>query len=87
MANEYITLKNEFAHVRIKKDISAKGVRLLVEDVRTGKINFFDPLELECLAWTEHKELNDLLNPSLTRWKPDEGSLEERKEKAYGKNG
>ncbi|OMP67274.1 hypothetical protein [Domibacillus epiphyticus] len=87
MDNEFITLKSEFAHVKVKKDTSANGTRLLIEDVRTGKINFFDPLELECLAWTEHKELNDLLNPSLTRWRPIEGLSQGRNEKIYGENG
>ena len=62
------TIRSEFGFVRIEKDTSALGERLKITDLRTGKANYLDPLELECLAWAEHDALKPLLNPSLTRW-------------------
>jgi hypothetical protein len=61
-------LKNEFAHVSVKLDRSANGDRLLIKDIRTGKTSYFDPLELESLLWSTHKDLTALLDPSQTRW-------------------
>ncbi|MEC1521272.1 hypothetical protein P9D43_04350 [Neobacillus niacini] len=66
--SEDFVLKNEFAHVTVKLDRSANGDRLLIQDNRTGKISYFDPLELESLLWSTHKELTNLLDPSKTRW-------------------
>lgn len=68
--SEGFLLKSEFGHVRITKDSSANGDRLMIQDIRTGKVGYLDPLELECLAWSNHEDLKDLLDPSLTRWKP-----------------
>jgi hypothetical protein len=68
MVYESFVLKNEFAHVSVQKDRSANGDRLLIKDIRTGKISYFDPLELESLLWSTHKELTSLLDPSKTRW-------------------
>ena len=66
-----IILRSEFGYVRIEKDTSASGDRLKITDLRTNKSNYLDPLELECLAWAEHENLQDLLDPSLTRWIPE----------------
>jgi hypothetical protein len=66
--NESLILKNEFAHVSVRLDKSANGDRLLIKDMRTGKTSFFDPLELESLLWSTHKDLTTLLDPSQTRW-------------------
>jgi hypothetical protein len=43
---------NEFASVRVSVDSRANGVRLLVEDVESGRRVFLDPLELAsfCIA-------------------------------------
>jgi hypothetical protein len=68
MVYESFVLKNEFAHVSVQKDKTANGDRLLIKDIRTGKISYFDPLELESLLWSTHKELTNLLDPSRTRW-------------------
>jgi hypothetical protein len=66
--SESIVLKNEFAHVSVKLDRSANGDRLLIKDIRTGKTSYLDPLELESLLWSTHKDLTTLLDPSQTRW-------------------
>ncbi len=68
MVKEGFVLKNEFAHVSVQLDKSGNGDRLLLKDMRTGKTSFFDPLELESLLWSTHKDLTSLLDPSQTRW-------------------
>ncbi|WP_419888067.1 hypothetical protein ACN6MT_22080 [Neobacillus niacini] len=69
MCKEEFILKNEFAHVSIQLDYSSNGVRLLIKDMRTQKVNYLDPLELESLAWCDHKDLHPILDPSISRWK------------------
>jgi hypothetical protein len=64
-------LKNEFAHVRVLVDAHGNGPRLMIEDVRTGKVGYLDPLELETLAWVRHEQLAPLMDPSATRWSSD----------------
>jgi hypothetical protein len=66
--SESFVLKNEFAYVSVQMDKSANGDRLMIKDIRTGKTSYFDPLELESLLWSTHKELTCLLDPSKTRW-------------------
>jgi hypothetical protein len=61
-------LRSEFAHIRLEVDTSGNGPRLRIEDVKTGKVGYLDPLELECLAWARHSQLAPLLDPSRTRW-------------------
>ncbi|MFZ7942834.1 MULTISPECIES: hypothetical protein [Bacillaceae] len=68
MSKELI-LKNEFAHVAVKVDLSSNGVRLMIKDIRTQRVIYLDPLELESLAWCEHKDLHPILDPSISRWK------------------
>lgn len=60
-------LRSEFAHVRVSLDLDANGPRLAIEDVKTGKAVYLDPLELEGLAWADHVELTPFVNPSF-RW-------------------
>ncbi|MBM4763646.1 hypothetical protein GNT69_15385 [Bacillus sp. B15-48] len=62
-------LKNEFARVVVELDSSSKGPRLMIQDIRTKKKIYLDPLELESLAWCKHEDLHHLLDPSQTRWK------------------
>lgn len=68
---EYL-LKSEFAHVGVEIDYGARGPRLKISDVRTKAAIYLDPLELECLAWCDHKDLARFLNPSLTRWREED---------------
>jgi hypothetical protein len=64
-------LRNEFANVCLEVDESANGARLRVTDLRTNRSFHLDPLELESLAWATHRDLRDLVDPSLTRWRDD----------------
>lgn len=57
-------LRSEFARVRIEENNTANGPRLMIRDMKSGKTRYFDPLELEHLAWTRHEELTPLLDPS-----------------------
>ena len=67
MATGSIELRSEFARVRVALDTSAKGPRLLIEDMKTGSRLFVDPLELESIATATHEDLTYLLHPSR-RW-------------------
>ena len=68
MSKEFI-LKNEFAQVSVSVDFSSNGPRLKIKDIRAQKVIYLDPLELESLAWCEHKDLHPILDPSNSRWK------------------
>lgn len=35
-------LKSEFAHVRVELNESGNGPRLMIEDLKEGKVAFFD---------------------------------------------
>lgn len=72
--SEGFVIRNEFSHVFVKLDLSANGMRLMVKDIRTGKVIYLDPLELESLAWSTHGDLRHVLDPSLTRWKDSQKS-------------
>ena len=65
-----LLLRSEFATVSLTADYSGNGPRLGITDMRTGRIAFFDPLELEALAWATHDDLRPLLNPEK-RWIDD----------------
>ena len=65
--NPSFELKSEFARVRVGLDLTGKGPRLLVEDVKTGSRLFLDPLELESIATATHQDLTYLVHPSR-RW-------------------
>jgi hypothetical protein len=51
--------RSEFALVRVSRDISANGERLLIEDMSTGNRIYLDPLELEALTRMNH----DVIRP------------------------
>jgi hypothetical protein len=59
-----LELRNEFARVGIAVDTRANGPRLMIVDRRSGQTAYFDPLELEQLAWTRHSELTSFLDPA-----------------------
>lgn len=67
LANGSIELRSEFARVRVGVDTSAKGPRLLIEDMKTGSRLFVDPLGLESIATATHEDMTYLLHPSR-RW-------------------
>jgi hypothetical protein len=67
-----ITIRNEFAHMRVELDRTGKGPRLKIQDLRTDQAFFLDPLELESLAWSLHEDLAMLLDPSHRRWREDD---------------
>ena len=50
-------LSNEFATVDIEIDNSANDPRLKIEDTSTGKAIYLDPLELQGLAWSTHRNM------------------------------
>lgn len=62
-------LENEFASVEIALDTTGNGPRLKIIDLRTGRVGYLDPLELETLVWLNKDELAPFFDPSLTRWK------------------
>lgn len=59
-----IVLASEFATVAICRDDSGNGPRLLIRDLRTGRVTLLDPLELAALTWIRHEELAPFLDPS-----------------------
>jgi hypothetical protein len=61
-------LRSEFAVVRVSVDEEANGVRLRIEDLRTGRVAFFDPLELERLTAATHADLTHIVSPSGAEW-------------------
>lgn len=62
---------NEFAEVSVRIDDGANSRRLRIEDLRTGRVRFLDPLELETLVWLPEGNLQKLLDPSADRWRGD----------------
>lgn len=62
MGKEMI-LKNEFAQVSVEIDYFPAGTRLKIKDVRTKREIYLDPLELESLAWCDHKDLHPFFRP------------------------
>lgn len=65
---EKLELRNEFAYVSVELDEGANGPRLKISDLRTGRVGYLDPLELESLAWSTHEDLEMILDPSYRRW-------------------
>lgn len=72
-----IELKNEFARVRISKEETANGPRLMIVDAKNHKVGFLDPLELESLAWAKHSDLTALLDPARILPESPDGSDDE----------
>lgn len=62
---------SEFAEVDVTVDNSANGLRLRLEDHRTGRVRFLDALELETIIWLPAGHLQRLLDPSADRWRED----------------
>lgn len=61
-------VESEFAAVRVTVDHEGNGPRLRLEDLRTGRVGWLDPLMLETLAWLPPEELEGWLDPGRTRW-------------------
>jgi hypothetical protein len=66
-----LLVHNEFACVSVKLRDPGGRPRLRIEDLRTQQVVELDAIELECLAWATHADLASLLDPSLTRWPPE----------------
>ena len=62
---------SEFARVAVRVDDTANGVRLRLEDLRTGRVRYLDALELETIVWLRDEHLGRLLDPSADRWRDD----------------
>jgi hypothetical protein len=50
---DWITVGNEFTTVRVRKERTRNGERLVIESPRLGFAIRLDALELESLAWQE----------------------------------
>ena len=62
MSNEpRFLLENEFATVWVARDDSANGPRLYVEDARTGRGIYLDPVELEWIAHSDRETFHQLM--------------------------
>ncbi|MFG1667676.1 hypothetical protein [Streptomyces sp. Y7] len=71
-----VVLSNEFATARLSIDRDANGVRLSVEDPRSGAKLYLDPFELQCLAYLTASDLAEFMKPSFQeeyseRYAPD----------------
>lgn len=66
-------LTSEFASVLVAVDRSANGPRLRIENRRSGRAVYLDPLELASLTWLRHRDLGPFLDPSQTGWRNDGG--------------
>ena len=64
---------NEFAQVAVRVDRDANGPRLRLEDLKSGRVRYLDPLELETLVWLPDGHLRALLDPSADRWRDAPG--------------
>lgn len=65
-------LTSEFASVLVGVDRSANGPRLRIENRRSGRAVYLDPLELASLTWLRHRDLGPFLDPSQAGWRNDE---------------
>jgi hypothetical protein len=61
-------LTSEFAAVTVREDHTGNGSRLVVRDLKTGHERYFDPLQLETLAWCSEEDMEILADPSRSRW-------------------
>jgi hypothetical protein len=66
-----LVVENEFGRMALALERRGRATSLRITDVRTGRVGYLDALELECLAWASHADLMGLLDPSRTRWQPD----------------
>lgn len=61
-------VESEFARVAVRLDDEGNGVRLRLEDLRTGQVRMLDALELETLVWLSDERMAALQDPSADRW-------------------
>lgn len=66
--NAWLLVANEFARVGVRVRPVATSSVLEVWDMKEGRLNRLDPLELESLAWASHHQLAGLVDPTSTRW-------------------
>jgi len=64
-------VENEFASIAVRLDGEGNSTRLRVDDLRTGRSRFLDPLQLEALAHLADERLDQLLDPSADRLRHD----------------
>jgi len=62
---------NEFAEVAVGLDVSANGPRLRLEDLRTGRVRYLSPLDLEGVIWGPPGHLEEFLDPAA-HWSDDD---------------
>jgi hypothetical protein len=67
--------RSEFALVRVSKDHSANGERLLIEDMSTGNRIYLDPLELEALTRMNHDVIRPFVPAPSATIPPDDIGL------------
>ena len=60
---------SEFAEISVNVDTKGNSPRLRLEDLRTGRVRYLDPLELETIIWLGDGHLTELLDPSADRWR------------------
>lgn len=65
MKTSGMIFRNEFAMVEVRRDESANGPRLFIQDLATGNSIYLDPLELEALTRATHTRFIPLLDPQL----------------------
>jgi hypothetical protein len=65
-------VRNEFGIVAVELCGEPGRERLKISDMRTDASVELDALELESLAWAQHRDLADLLDPSKTRWQNED---------------
>lgn len=63
-----VVLRSEFAVVRVAVDRSANGDRLRLEDLRSGRLFWLDPLEIERLTTIRHEDLTYVVTPARGEW-------------------
>jgi hypothetical protein len=63
MNTSLLTVANEFAVVNVWVDDSANGPRLVLRDPKTGERIYLDPLELESILRSRHRDLTPLVDP------------------------
>jgi hypothetical protein len=56
-----LELKNEYASLELTIDYNANGLRLKIIDLLSGKVCYFDPLQIECLLRMDSELLDAYL--------------------------
>ena len=62
---------NGFAEVAVGLDTTANGPRLRLEDLRTGRVRYLSPLDLEGVIWGPPGHLEEFLDPAA-HWSDDD---------------